>query len=286
MVGLDDRPRSRPRDGGRARAGAHAPESSRRNSPNRCCVARTRCAGTWRATTSPRPACSTSSPQASRAPSQAKRRRTDRSRRAGDRRSRCRPARDPRAAGEDRPSARPRRRDRSSRPPARARDRRRRTGDEQSVSDELDLGGAAVRRAEGRGDPDAHAAARRRSRRRFPRAVRDIAAAEGKDVELVIHGDDTELDRVILESLAEPLVHMVRNAVGHGIETAERARARRQAARARPSSSRAEQRGRHGRDRRLRRRARRLARAARRGASARLARRHPCPTPASRRPPR
>ena len=53
----------------------------------------------------------------------------------------------------------------------------------------------------------------------LPRAVRDIATAEGKDVQLVISGDDTELDRVILESLSEPLAHMVRNAVGHGIET-------------------------------------------------------------------
>ena len=60
----------------------------------------------------------------------------------------------------------------------------------------------------------------------LPRAVRDIAAAEGKDVELVVTGDDTELDRVILESLSEPLVHLIRNAVGHGIETAaERKRA-------------------------------------------------------------
>ena len=53
----------------------------------------------------------------------------------------------------------------------------------------------------------------------LPRAVRDIATAEGKDVQLLISGDDTELDRIILESLSEPIVHMVRNAVGHGIET-------------------------------------------------------------------
>jgi two-component system chemotaxis sensor kinase CheA len=54
----------------------------------------------------------------------------------------------------------------------------------------------------------------------FPRAVRDIAGAEGKDVELVVTGGDTELDRVILESLSEPLVHLLRNSVGHGVETA------------------------------------------------------------------
>lgn len=60
----------------------------------------------------------------------------------------------------------------------------------------------------------------------LPRAVRDIAATEGKEVDLVVVGDQVELDRVILESLGEPLVHIVRNAVGHGIETrAERVRA-------------------------------------------------------------
>jgi two-component system chemotaxis sensor kinase CheA len=52
----------------------------------------------------------------------------------------------------------------------------------------------------------------------FPRAIRDIANAEGKEVELVVQGTETELDRVILEGLSEPLVHMLRNAVAHGIE--------------------------------------------------------------------
>jgi chemotaxis protein histidine kinase CheA len=52
----------------------------------------------------------------------------------------------------------------------------------------------------------------------FPRAIRDIANAEGKEVELVVEGTETELDRVILEGLSEPLVHMLRNAVAHGIE--------------------------------------------------------------------
>jgi len=52
----------------------------------------------------------------------------------------------------------------------------------------------------------------------FSRAIRDIANAEGKDVELVVRGTETELDRVILEGLSEPLVHMLRNAVAHGIE--------------------------------------------------------------------
>ena len=52
----------------------------------------------------------------------------------------------------------------------------------------------------------------------FPRAIRDIANAEGKEVDLVVAGTETELDRVILEGLSEPLVHMLRNAVAHGIE--------------------------------------------------------------------
>jgi two-component system, chemotaxis family, sensor kinase CheA len=50
------------------------------------------------------------------------------------------------------------------------------------------------------------------------RAVRDLAAARGRDVELVVEGADTELDRVILEGIAEPIVHVLRNSVAHGIE--------------------------------------------------------------------
>jgi len=60
----------------------------------------------------------------------------------------------------------------------------------------------------------------------LPRAIRDFARATGKDVEFVITGADTELDRVILESLPEPLTHLLRNAVVHGIESpADRERA-------------------------------------------------------------
>lgn len=60
----------------------------------------------------------------------------------------------------------------------------------------------------------------------LPRAMRDIAAAEGRKVELEVRGAETELDRVILETLSEPLVHLLRNAVAHGIEpAAERKRA-------------------------------------------------------------
>jgi two-component system chemotaxis sensor kinase CheA len=53
----------------------------------------------------------------------------------------------------------------------------------------------------------------------LPRAVRDIAQAVGKEADLTITGAETELDRAILEGLAEPLVHILRNAVGHGIES-------------------------------------------------------------------
>ena len=57
--------------------------------------------------------------------------------------------------------------------------------------------------------------------RRFPRIVRDVGLQCGKEVELTIRGGQTDLDKSILDAIAEPLTHMVRNAVGHGIETAE-----------------------------------------------------------------
>jgi two-component system chemotaxis sensor kinase CheA len=53
---------------------------------------------------------------------------------------------------------------------------------------------------------------------RFPRTVRDLAVACGKEVQLVIDGADTELDRTLIESIRDPLTHLVRNAVDHGIE--------------------------------------------------------------------
>jgi two-component system, chemotaxis family, sensor kinase CheA len=56
--------------------------------------------------------------------------------------------------------------------------------------------------------------------RRFPRVVRDVAKLCGKDVALEIAGEHTDLDKGILDALAEPLTHMVRNAVDHGIEAA------------------------------------------------------------------
>ncbi len=54
---------------------------------------------------------------------------------------------------------------------------------------------------------------------RFPRVVRDAARSSGKEVELEISGADLELDRSILDAINEPLVHLLRNAVGHGIES-------------------------------------------------------------------
>jgi len=59
--------------------------------------------------------------------------------------------------------------------------------------------------------------------RRFPRVVRDVSRQCGKEVELIMRGADTDLDKGILDAIAEPLTHLVRNAIGHGIEsTAER----------------------------------------------------------------
>src|SRR6266700_7463298 len=57
--------------------------------------------------------------------------------------------------------------------------------------------------------------------RRFPRLVRDVARHCGKEVELAISGEDTDLDKSLLDAIAEPLTHLVRNAIGHGIERAE-----------------------------------------------------------------
>ncbi|WP_248627326.1 chemotaxis protein CheA [Natroniella acetigena] len=53
---------------------------------------------------------------------------------------------------------------------------------------------------------------------RFPRLVRDLAQDLDKDINLVIEGEETELDRTIIDEIGDPLVHMVRNAIGHGIE--------------------------------------------------------------------
>src|SRR5262249_50316676 len=53
---------------------------------------------------------------------------------------------------------------------------------------------------------------------RFPRVVRDLARDLGKDVQLRLEGGEVEIDKTILEGLSDPLTHMVRNSVDHGIE--------------------------------------------------------------------
>jgi two-component system chemotaxis sensor kinase CheA len=56
---------------------------------------------------------------------------------------------------------------------------------------------------------------------RFPRLVRDLARKLGKQVDLVIDGEDTEADKNVIESLFDPLLHMVRNSLDHGVESPE-----------------------------------------------------------------
>jgi len=52
----------------------------------------------------------------------------------------------------------------------------------------------------------------------FPRTVRELARIQGKEVDLLVEGDDTEIDKRILEMLSSPLTHLIRNAIDHGIE--------------------------------------------------------------------
>jgi two-component system, chemotaxis family, sensor kinase CheA len=61
--------------------------------------------------------------------------------------------------------------------------------------------------------------------RRFPRIVRDVARQCGREVDLALSGQETDLDKGILDAIAEPLTHLVRNAVSHGIEPAEQRKA-------------------------------------------------------------
>ncbi|MDK2832373.1 MAG: two-component system, chemotaxis family, sensor kinase CheA [Methanolobus sp.] len=56
---------------------------------------------------------------------------------------------------------------------------------------------------------------------RFPRMVRDLAKSEGKQINLIIEGKEIELDRTVLDEIGDPLVHLLRNAVDHGIESEE-----------------------------------------------------------------
>ena len=61
---------------------------------------------------------------------------------------------------------------------------------------------------------------------KFPRVVRDIASAMGKDIELKISGEETEVDRSVIEHIGDPLIHIIRNAIDHGIEPPDVRRAR------------------------------------------------------------
>ena len=56
---------------------------------------------------------------------------------------------------------------------------------------------------------------------RFPRLVRDLSRKSGKEVELIMAGEDTELDKSVVEVIGDPLVHLIRNSVDHGIESEE-----------------------------------------------------------------
>ena len=56
---------------------------------------------------------------------------------------------------------------------------------------------------------------------RFPRLIRDLSRDLGKEIKLEMYGEDTELDKSVIETLVDPLVHIIRNAVDHGIEMPE-----------------------------------------------------------------
>jgi two-component system chemotaxis sensor kinase CheA len=56
---------------------------------------------------------------------------------------------------------------------------------------------------------------------RFPRIIRDLSRSLNKEIELIVHGEETDLDKNLVEALADPLIHLVRNAIDHGIELPE-----------------------------------------------------------------
>ncbi len=60
---------------------------------------------------------------------------------------------------------------------------------------------------------------------RFPRLVRDLSRKSGKEVELIMEGEETELDKSVVEVIGDPLVHLIRNSVDHGIEPEEERKA-------------------------------------------------------------
>lgn len=57
---------------------------------------------------------------------------------------------------------------------------------------------------------------------RFPRMVRDLSVELDKEMELIIEGQDTELDRTVIDEIGEPLIHLIRNAADHGVESKEK----------------------------------------------------------------
>lgn len=61
--------------------------------------------------------------------------------------------------------------------------------------------------------------------RRFPRMARDLARRLDKQVRFIVSGEDTELDRAVIEHIGDPLVHLIRNAIDHGLESPEERRA-------------------------------------------------------------
>jgi two-component system, chemotaxis family, sensor kinase CheA len=56
---------------------------------------------------------------------------------------------------------------------------------------------------------------------KFPRVVRDLAAKSGKNIQLILAGEETELDKTVTESIGDPLTHLIRNAADHALETPE-----------------------------------------------------------------
>ncbi|MCL2656947.1 MAG: chemotaxis protein CheA [Betaproteobacteria bacterium] len=56
---------------------------------------------------------------------------------------------------------------------------------------------------------------------KYPRIARDLARGLGKDVELVLSGEETEIDKTMIEDLSDPIIHLIRNAVDHGVESRE-----------------------------------------------------------------
>jgi len=61
---------------------------------------------------------------------------------------------------------------------------------------------------------------------RFPRLVRDIARQQGKQIDLIVEGEDTRVDKAIIDEIGEPLVHMIRNSIDHGLEMPAERRAK------------------------------------------------------------